>query len=81
MKHKAINHWQGKPDPTQADYVAAAQLLTDADALLIGGGAGMGVDSGLPAFRGDQGFWSAYPAYPVSMRRYLFSASNEEPAW
>ncbi|MCB1769892.1 MAG: hypothetical protein KDJ31_09395 [Candidatus Competibacteraceae bacterium] len=23
----------------------------------------MGVDSGLPAFRGTQGFWSAYPAY------------------
>ena len=45
------------------DYAAAAQLLANADALLIGAGAGMGVDSGLPAFRGNQGFWTAYPAY------------------
>ena len=25
-------------------------------------GAGMGVDSGLPDFRGQHGFWRAYPA-------------------
>ncbi|MCJ8346991.1 NAD-dependent deacetylase [bacterium] len=30
--------------------------------LLITAGAGMGVDSGLPDFRGDKGFWRAYPA-------------------
>ena len=30
-------------------------------ALLIGAGAGMGVDSGLPDFRGKEGFWKAYP--------------------
>jgi NAD-dependent SIR2 family protein deacetylase len=30
--------------------------------LLIAAGAGMGVDSGLPDFRGAAGFWSAYPA-------------------
>lgn len=23
----------------------------------------MGIDSGLPGFRGDQGFWTAYPVY------------------
>jgi NAD-dependent SIR2 family protein deacetylase len=40
----------------------AARLLTDADGLLIGAGAGMGVDSGLPDFRGENGFWKAYPA-------------------
>lgn len=40
---------------------AAAQLLREADGLLITAGAGMGVDSGLPDFRGDQGFWKAYP--------------------
>jgi NAD-dependent SIR2 family protein deacetylase len=45
------------------DTIIAAQYLADAEALLIGAGAGMGVDSGLPAFRGTQGFWSAYPAY------------------
>ena len=31
------------------------------DALIITAGAGMGVDSGLPDFRGNQGFWRAYP--------------------
>lgn len=51
------------PNSLEPDYSAAAQLLADTDALLIGAGAGMGVDSGLPTFRGDQGFWTAYPAY------------------
>ena len=39
----------------------AKQLLKDADAILITAGAGMGVDSGLPDFRGVEGFWRAYP--------------------
>jgi NAD-dependent SIR2 family protein deacetylase len=39
----------------------AASLLREADGLLIGAGAGIGVDSGLPDFRGDHGFWRAYP--------------------
>lgn len=47
----------------EPDYAAAAELLANADALLIGAGAGMGVDSGLATFRGNHGFWSAYPAY------------------
>jgi NAD-dependent SIR2 family protein deacetylase len=41
----------------------AARIVASADALLIGAGAGMGVDSGLPDFRGNQGFWKAYPPY------------------
>jgi NAD-dependent SIR2 family protein deacetylase len=48
----------GQPEP----LLRAAQLLENADALLICAGAGMGVDSGLPDFRGTQGFWQAYPA-------------------
>ncbi len=40
----------------------AARWLADADGLLITAGAGMGVDSGLPAFRGRRGLWRAYPA-------------------
>jgi len=39
----------------------AAARLAQADGLLIAAGAGMGVDSGLPDFRGNSGFWRAYP--------------------
>ncbi len=39
----------------------AKQVLKEADAILIAAGAGMGVDSGLPDFRGTEGFWRAYP--------------------
>lgn len=41
----------------------AAELVAGADAVLVCAGAGMGVDSGLPDFRGDEGFWRAYPPY------------------
>jgi len=41
----------------------AAAAIRDAEAIVIGAGAGMGVDSGLPDFRGDAGFWKAYPPY------------------
>ena len=37
-------------------------IVNNADYLLITAGAGMGVDSGLPDFRGENGFWRAYPA-------------------
>ncbi len=41
----------------------AADAIKNADALLIGAGAGMGVDSRLPDFRGNEGFWKAYPPF------------------
>jgi NAD-dependent SIR2 family protein deacetylase len=41
----------------------AAHAIATAEAFLIGAGAGMGVDSGLPDFRGKDGFWRAYPPY------------------
>jgi NAD-dependent SIR2 family protein deacetylase len=41
----------------------AAEVVREAEVFIITAGAGMGVDSGLPDFRGDQGFWNAYPAY------------------
>jgi NAD-dependent SIR2 family protein deacetylase len=41
----------------------AAEALRHAQALVVTAGAGLGVDSGLPDFRGDQGFWKAYPMY------------------
>jgi NAD-dependent SIR2 family protein deacetylase len=50
------------PDLDQATIAQAAALIAGADALVIAAGAGMGVDSGLPDFRGNAGFWKAYPA-------------------
>ena len=44
------------------NYQQAAQWIKQADGLLVTAGAGMGVDSGLPDFRGDQGMWQSYPA-------------------
>jgi NAD-dependent SIR2 family protein deacetylase len=44
------------------NFRQAAELLAGADALVLAAGAGMGVDSGLPDFRGNTGFWQAYPA-------------------
>jgi NAD-dependent SIR2 family protein deacetylase len=44
-------------------YARGAEAVRRASALVITAGAGMGVDSGLPDFRGDQGFWNAYPLY------------------
>lgn len=45
------------------EYRRAAEAIRSADALIVTAGAGMGVDSGLPDFRGDHGFWNAYPMY------------------
>ncbi len=46
----------------QAIVLEAARRIMQADGVLIACGAGMGVDSGLPDFRGREGFWRAYPA-------------------
>jgi NAD-dependent SIR2 family protein deacetylase len=40
----------------------AVEAINDASAIIFTAGAGMGVDSGLPDFRGTEGFWRAYPA-------------------
>jgi NAD-dependent SIR2 family protein deacetylase len=46
----------------ELEAARAARLIAGADGLVVAAGAGMGVDSGLPDFRGDHGFWKAYPA-------------------
>lgn len=56
----------------------AAAALDEATALVVAAGAGMGVDSGLPDFRGDQGFWKAYPPYAKLGLRFVELAN---PAW
>jgi NAD-dependent SIR2 family protein deacetylase len=57
---------------------AAALLLKKADALLVTAGAGMGVDSGLPDFRGNEGFWKAYP--PMAKLGISF-VEMANPSW
>jgi NAD-dependent SIR2 family protein deacetylase len=65
----------------------AASLVSSADALLITAGAGMGVDSGLPDFRGSGGFWRAYPALGrlgisfEEMAQPRWFADRPEMAW
>jgi NAD-dependent SIR2 family protein deacetylase len=48
--------------PIERACMDAAELINQADGLLITAGAGMGIDSGMPDFRGENGFWTAYPA-------------------
>lgn len=50
------------PPNGDAAIERAARLIAQADALVVAAGAGMGVDSGLPDFRGRDGFWREYPA-------------------
>ncbi len=64
-------------DITESIHRAAAALV-QADAVLITAGAGMGVDSGLPDFRGNQGFWKAYP--PIARLGLSFS-EMANPMW
>ena len=53
----------------------AAALIRKADGLMVTAGAGMGVDSGLPDFRGTAGFWRAYPALAQARIEFTSIAS------
>lgn len=50
-----------KTHTTTSDFAEIAQAIYEAEHLIFTAGAGMGVDSGLPDFRGNNGFWKAYP--------------------
>lgn len=65
-------------DRTLRAIPRVAELISKADALLITAGAGMGVDSGLPDFRGKDGFWRAYPA--LGQRGISFE-QMAQPSW
>jgi NAD-dependent SIR2 family protein deacetylase len=54
---------QEYPALLMAAIATAAQLIKAAPRLLFTVGAGMGVDSGFPDFRGTDGFWRAYPPF------------------
>lgn len=61
--------------------------IQECDALLITAGAGMGVDSGLPDFRGVHGFWKAYPVIKdlgyefEEMANPIWFKENPKLAW
>lgn len=55
----------------------AAEVVRQAEAIVITAGAGMGVDSGLPDFRGNQGFWQAYPPYARLGRSFVECANPQ----
>ena len=56
----------------------ARQWIEESDAVLITAGAGMGVDSGLPDFRGKEGFWKAYP---IAKKLDLSFEEMANPRW
>ena len=62
----------------QSELLRAAKAIHRAKAVVFTSGAGMGVDSGLPDFRGPEGFWRAYPKLKDRGLR-LESMSN--PTW
>jgi NAD-dependent SIR2 family protein deacetylase len=68
-------HDPGRPIPDPVAIAQAAELISRADGLIITAGAGMGVDSGLPDFRGNAGFWRAYPALAANGTAFMDIAS------
>jgi NAD-dependent SIR2 family protein deacetylase len=78
-----MNHDESLDDALER----ACQAIRSSAAIVIGAGAGMGVDSGLPDFRGDHGFWKAYPPYAklglgfTSLANPRWFESDPELAW
>ncbi len=68
----------GLPPDLEDALDRASAAIGAATALLVTAGAGMGVDSGLPDFRGPEGFWTAYPPYRALGLRFEQLAN---PAW
>ena len=65
----------------------AVSAIRSCSAIVIATGAGMGVDSGLPDFRGDDGFWKAYPPFRklglsfIDLADPRWFAQNPAQAW
>ena len=62
----------------EGSILKAQELIAEAEALVITAGAGIGVDSGLPDFRGNEGFWKAYP--PIAKLGISF-VEMANPSW
>jgi len=72
---------------TETLITQAADVIRNAEALLVCAGAGIGVDSGLPDFRGNEGFWKAYPPFAklglnfIDMANPEWFSQDPELAW
>jgi len=70
-----------------SNSIKASEIINNSEALLITAGAGIGVDSGLPDFRGNEGFWNAYPPIAklgisfVDMANPYWFKKNPKLAW
>ncbi|WP_049766973.1 SIR2 family NAD-dependent protein deacylase [Sulfuricurvum kujiense] len=78
QKKKQCGRLSLKTDEIERYIQQASAIIESADAILITAGAGMGVDSGLPDFRGNTGFWQAYP---VAKARGLSFEALANPEW
>ena len=67
-----------KMNDSQDNFLKAALAMSEAKTLVVTAGAGIGVDSGLPDFRGPEGFWRAYP--PLK-KLGLTLPEMSTPAW
>jgi len=59
----------------------AKKVIDEADVILITAGAGMGVDSGLPDFRGNEGMWKEYPALKKQKIDFESIANPKQFQW
>lgn len=65
-------------DPLLAQkFAQAAEWIRSAQGMVIAVGAGMGIDSGLPDFRSNNGFWRTYPALATSGLKFEDIATPE----
>ncbi|MEW5922299.1 MAG: Sir2 family NAD-dependent protein deacetylase [Bacillota bacterium] len=66
-------------------FKEAAMAIKNSRTMIITAGAGAGVDSGLPDYRGDKGFWKAYPMYEKLGINYYDAANpvhfGDDPAF
>ena len=77
FKNISDDNGKGIKMDNKSKLIDFAEHLKQADGLLITAGAGMGVDSGLPDFRGDQGFWKAYPPLKHLGKSFVDMATPE----
>lgn len=73
--------------PNDNNLLLTVTAIAGAEANLITAGAGIGVDSALPDFLGNQGFWSIHPRYAADGLTFrdladpLWFEMHPERAW